>query len=61
MNLGAVPALEADVLDRAELELRQQRVIVSGELAQPVAIKRIDFIEHAIVGAQHGGMTGRGG
>ena len=61
MDIGAVFALELNVLDSAKYELREKYVIVSSELAQLSAFERVHLGKRVVVRLQQRRMTSRRG
>src|SRR5579862_3953640 len=61
MDLGAVATWEADVLDRPESELREQRVVVVAQPPRPPVFERKHLERRAIVADQSRRMPGGGG
>ena len=57
MHLRTVLALEADFFGRAKLQLREHRVILMADLAQPAAFYRIDFRVLCIAARKHHRMA----
>ena len=58
MDLRPVPALESDVFDAAELQLREQCLVVRGELAQPPILQCMDLGQCAVVGLEKRRVSG---
>ena len=60
VDLRAVAACEADVLDGAQRDLREERAVLRAERAELSAFEGVDLEGRTIVGGEHGGMAGGG-
>src|SRR5450432_2273579 len=52
VDFGAVLAFEGDVFDGAELELGEERVVVSGELAELAVFEGENFRGYGVAGSE---------